>query len=95
MDTDLPTRREKREVRALGKDSIVAQNLYAMRMKKSAEIGQMLPRQAVADAVGVSAKTLANWEHGSHSISIECARCLADFYGCSLDELAGRTPVTV
>lgn len=50
-----------------------------------------LKQSDVADAVGVSVGTIANYENGEGGISYETAWKLADFFGVTLDELGGRT----
>lgn len=47
-----------------------------------------------ADAVGISARTWANYESGSTEPTWEKASEIADFLGASLDDLAGRTQKT-
>lgn len=45
-----------------------------------------------ADALGdgFTARRITSWETGDRMISLEQACVLADFLGCTLDELAGR-----
>ena len=50
-----------------------------------------LTQQAVAQAIDVNPATMNAWEGENGSISFEKAWALADFYGISLDQLAGRT----
>ena len=49
-----------------------------------------LKQQEVADALGVSRSTYANYESGRRSPDIDLLISLADFYGMSLDELTGH-----
>ena len=49
-----------------------------------------LKQQEVADALGVSCSTYANYESGRRSPDIDLLISLADFYGMSLDELTGH-----
>ncbi len=44
----------------------------------------------VAEAMGVSTNTYRSWENGDRMLNFEQARALADLFGCSLDDLAGR-----
>ena len=50
-----------------------------------------LTQKEVSDITGFNPSTLSNWEKGAGSIGFEEAFCLADLYGVSLDQLAGRT----
>lgn len=49
-----------------------------------------LSQKAVSEATGFNPSTISNWEQGAGSIGFEEAFALADLYGVSLDELAGR-----
>lgn len=46
----------------------------------------------VAKATGIDQKTLSNYETGKTLPDIESMCRLADFFGVTLDYLAGRTP---
>lgn len=48
-------------------------------------------RYVVAQAIGVTDRTLRNWEEGDSSPNLDQAVKLADFYRVSLDEIAGRS----
>lgn len=50
-----------------------------------------LSQQAVADFCQLSKSTVANYERGRRTPSITDAVILADFFGVSLDYLAGRS----
>ena len=47
-------------------------------------------RGSFAEAIGVNPSTYKSWETGLRAFSFKQACMLADFLGCSLDELAGR-----
>lgn len=47
-------------------------------------------QQEVADAVGVDATSIYNYENGCTAPTFEIAWRLADFYNVSLDRLGGR-----
>lgn len=64
----------------------IAAELRAQRAKKD------VTQADVAKSIGVSVSTLGSWEQRA-GISLENAWKLADFYGVSLDELAGRSHV--
>ena len=49
-----------------------------------------LKQQDVADALGVSRPTYANYESGRRAPDIDTLMHLADIYGISLDELTGH-----
>lgn len=49
-----------------------------------------MQQQDVAKALGVTAQSLSYWENGKRNVNLADAVRLADLYGCSLDELAGR-----
>ena len=68
----------------------IGRGLYQARMAASSRAGRLLPRQTVAEAVGITPQTLANWEHGQTRVDLAVAQKLADYYGISIDELAGR-----
>ena len=62
----------------------VAENLRVCRARKNV-------RQAdVADATGISAVSVCAWESGKQVMTLDNAVKIADYYGISLDELAGR-----
>ena len=49
-----------------------------------------LTQPAVAAALGISRSAVAMYEKGSREPELSLLCRLADLYGCSLDELAGR-----
>ena len=65
--------------------SRIAASLRALRARDD------LTQQQVADRVGVSACSVANYESGASTPSYRVAWKLADLYGVTLDELGGRT----
>mgnify|MGYP000081826723 CR=1 FL=1 len=64
---------------------ILAKNLLELRKAKK------LSRQAVADAVRISAKSYERYENAEREPVASVLLALADFYGVSLDYLVGRT----
>lgn len=44
----------------------------------------------LAERVGVSNRTISEWEKGSREPTLFLLEALADFFECSLDELADR-----
>lgn len=54
-----------------------------------------LNQQAVADALNCSQSVYSRYENGSYEPPIDVLIRLADFYGVTLDELVGRTPIPV
>lgn len=58
-------------------------------------IGEMrrragLSQRQAADALGIRKDRLGDWERGTNMLSLGDACALADLFGCTLDELAGR-----
>jgi len=49
-----------------------------------------LTQQEAADALGVKKARYGDWERETREINFRDAIRLADLFGCSLDELAGR-----
>lgn len=66
---------------------IFAENLLALRKARK------LTRQVVADAVHISAKSYERYEKDERDPTLPVLCVLADFYGVTLDQLAGRTPL--
>ena len=64
---------------------ILANNLLKLRKARK------LSRQAVADTVGISAKSYERYENAEREPTASVLVALADFYGDSLDYLVGRT----
>jgi transcriptional regulator with XRE-family HTH domain len=46
----------------------------------------------MAERLGISRRTYANYERGIHAMPVEALVIIADLFGTSLDYLAGRTP---
>lgn len=65
------------------KAEVIAGELRAHRAKKN------VTQREVAEAVGANPSTVGMWEQRA-GVSLEDAWRLADYYGVSLDELAGR-----
>lgn len=65
-------------------DESVANNLRANRAKRR------MTQQEVAEAIGVNASTVANWEQGKGGMGFENAWKLADLFECGIDELFGH-----
>lgn len=63
---------------------VVAANLRGLRAKKR------MTQAEVAEAIGVNANTIGNYENGDSSMSYEAAWKLADLYGVPLCDLGGR-----
>ena len=49
-----------------------------------------LRQEDLAAAIGTTARVIGAWERQETELSLEDACTIADFFGCSLDELAGR-----
>lgn len=49
-----------------------------------------LSQKEVADALGISAAVVSNYESGERTPSLENLLSLADFYRCSTDYLLGK-----
>lgn len=49
-----------------------------------------LSQQDVADALGIAIRRYGGWEREEREINLRDAILLADLFGCTLDELAGR-----
>ena len=67
----------------LTKAETIAGELRAHRAKKD------VTQREVAEAIGANQSTVGMWEQRA-GVSLEDAWKLADYYGISLDELAGR-----
>ena len=66
------------------KAETIAGELRAHRAKKD------VTQREVAEAIGTNQSTVGMWEQRA-GVSLEDAWKLADYYGVSLDQLAGRT----
>ena len=49
-----------------------------------------MDQQQVADSLGVTKRRYGGWEREEREINLRDAIRLADLFGCTLDELAGR-----
>lgn len=49
-----------------------------------------MTQQELAKAVGVSKASVSHWEVGTSQPSLSVALELAELFGCTLDQLAGR-----
>lgn len=72
----------------MGYTDVLATNLRVLRAKKHVR------QREVADAVSIEQTALSQYENGIRVPSIETVIRLADYYGISLDTLAGRTKAT-
>ena len=61
----------------------LARNLLELRKSRN------LSRQAVADAIQISARTYQRYENAEREPTFSVLVALAKFYGVTLDELAG------
>lgn len=57
-------------------------------MRKRARMTQ----QEVADRLGMKVAAYGDWERETTMLNLKNAADLADIFGCTLDELAGRNP---
>lgn len=46
-----------------------------------------LTHKAIAECLGLSIQTYRNYEYGDREPKIEMLRKMADFFGCTIDEL--------
>lgn len=51
--------------------------------------------EQIAKRLGVSRVTVTHWENGQNRIGLDQACAVCDILGCSLDELAGRKPMSL
>lgn len=72
----------------MGYADVLATNLRVQRAKKRVR------QQDVADAVSIDQAALSQYENGTRVPNVETVVKLADYYGISLDTLAGRTNAT-
>lgn len=56
--------------------------------EKRLELG--LSQRKMAEELGVTSATISHWEHDINTPNILLAWDIADYFGCSLDELCGR-----
>lgn len=64
-------------------DDSIAAGLRAQRAKKH------VTQREAAEAIGANPSTMSAWENQG-GIGLADAWAAADYYGCSLDDLAGR-----
>ena len=64
---------------------ILSAHLLALRQERK------LTRQMVADSIGISPRTYQRYENAEREPTLSVLVLLADFYGVSMDYLAGRT----
>lgn len=50
-------------------------------------------RDELADKLDTHKNNIDSWENGKHYPSLIMAMCMADVFGCTLDELTGRTEI--
>lgn len=60
---------------------------YNVKIKRT-EMG--LTAKKLGELVGINPSTISNIENDRNSTSIFFVEILADFFGCSIDELCGR-----
>ena len=48
-------------------------------------------RDELANKLGIHKNNILNWENDKHFPSLFLLMCVADVFGCTLDELVGRT----
>lgn len=63
---------------------VLAQNLFALRKKKN------VSRETVARALEISAMTYQRYEKNLRDPTLPVLISLADYFGVTLDQLAGR-----
>ena len=61
---------------------------------EQARLIRKLSRAEVAEALGIHQNTLMDWEANSGKVRYEHAIALADYYGCTLDELFSDVSTT-
>ena len=58
-----------------------------MRTLREARKAKGVKAKAVAEHIGVTERTYYNYEQDQERISIEKAKAICDFLGCTLDEI--------
>ena len=61
-----------------------------LQLKKLRTSAGYRSRKSFAAAVGYPERQVKAWEEGERNLRLEQACALADFFGCTLDELAGH-----
>ena len=59
-----------------------------LKMERS---GRNMSREELGTMIGVTAKTISNWENNRSSIPSKTINTLCDFFGCTADWLIGRS----
>ena len=67
--------------------SIFSENLSALRKKRG------LTQKAAAEQSGIAFRSYRRYEAGERELPLSVACILADFFGVTLDQLAGRAPL--
>ncbi|MBO5339943.1 MAG: helix-turn-helix transcriptional regulator [Oscillospiraceae bacterium] len=65
--------------------SVFSERLQELKMKRN------IMQKDVAEAIGVPLRTYQRYEYGEREPQLSTLIRMADFYGVSLDYLAGRT----
>lgn len=65
--------------------SVFSERLQELKMKRN------IMQKDVAEAIGVPLRTYQRYEYGEREPQLSTLVRMADFYGVSLDYLAGRT----
>ncbi|MFT8634206.1 helix-turn-helix transcriptional regulator [Novacetimonas hansenii] len=71
----------------------MATRLSDLRLQKGKAEGRRITQQEVADIVGIGRSTLASYEKGHDKPGRETMIALAQYYGVSVDFVAGTSPV--
>lgn len=61
-----------------------------LQLKQLREAAGWEDREAFSKAMGFSTRRVQSWENNERNPTFDDACAIADFLGCSLDELAGR-----
>lgn len=65
--------------------------VYKLRLREL-RIAKGLSQRTVADRIGVTPGSVAQWELGMKNISMRNLIALSDLLGCTIDQLLGREP---
>ena len=66
---------------------------FKLKLKELRRLAGFRSMRSVAEALGVPTSTYASWECGTRALPLDRAVEIAELFGCTLDELAGRKPV--
>lgn len=55
---------------------------------KQIRILRGMKQKSVAERLGVTRETIANWENGRYACSVAMLRKLCDLYGVSMDDIS-------